>query len=44
MKASGFKKAGKTLLALSLMGVMAGAAQAADKVLRHLQLVRLHRT
>ena len=33
MKASGFKKAGKTLLALSLMGVMAGAAQAADKVL-----------
>ena len=33
MKASGFKNAGKTLLALSLMGVMAGAAQAADKVL-----------
>ena len=33
MTASGFKKAGKTLLALSLMGVMAGAAQAADKVL-----------
>ena len=33
MKASGFKKAGKTLLALSLMGVMAGAAHAADNVL-----------
>ena len=33
MKASGLKKVGKTLLALSLMGVMAGAAQAADKVL-----------
>ncbi|MCX7079413.1 MAG: polyamine ABC transporter substrate-binding protein [Pseudomonas sp.] len=33
MKASGFNKAGKTLLALSLMGVIAGAAQADDKVL-----------
>lgn len=33
MKALGLKKTGKTLLALSLMGVMAGAAQADDKVL-----------
>ncbi len=33
MKALGLKNAGKTLLALSLMGVMAGAAQADDKVL-----------
>ncbi|MBB4813521.1 polyamine ABC transporter substrate-binding protein [Pseudomonas sp. S5F11] len=33
MKALGLKNAGKTLLALSLMGAMAGAAQADDKVL-----------
>src|SRR5450830_1195572 len=33
MKALGLKNAGKTLLALSLMGAMAGAAQAGDKVL-----------
>ncbi|MGY2289277.1 polyamine ABC transporter substrate-binding protein [Pseudomonas sp. SDO528_S397] len=33
MKALGFKHAGKTLLALSLMGAMAGAAHADDKVL-----------
>lgn len=33
MKALGLKNAGKTLLALSLMGVMAGAAQADSKVL-----------
>ncbi len=33
MKAFGLKNTGKTLLALSLMGVMAGAAQADDKVL-----------
>lgn len=33
MKALGLKKTGKTLLALSLMGVMAGVAQADDKVL-----------
>ncbi len=33
MKALGLKNAGKTLLALSLMGAMAGGAQAADKVL-----------
>jgi putrescine transport system substrate-binding protein len=33
MKALGLKNAGKTLLALSLMGAMAGTAQAADKVL-----------
>jgi putrescine transport system substrate-binding protein len=33
MKALGKKFAGKTLLALSLMGAMAGAAQADDKVL-----------
>lgn len=33
MKALGLKNAGKTLLALSLMGAMASAAQAADKVL-----------
>jgi putrescine transport system substrate-binding protein len=32
MKALGLKNAGKTLLALSLMGAMAGAAQADDKV------------
>lgn len=33
MKALGLKNAGKTLLALSLMGAMAGAAQADNKVL-----------
>lgn len=33
MKALGLKNAGKTLLALSLMGAMAGAAQADSKVL-----------
>ncbi len=33
MKAVGMKHAGKTLLALSLAGLMAGAAQADDKVL-----------
>ena len=33
MKALGMKIAGKTLLAMSLMGVMAGAVQADDKVL-----------
>ncbi|MCJ7955855.1 MAG: polyamine ABC transporter substrate-binding protein [Pseudomonas sp.] len=33
MKALGLKNAGKTLLALSLLGAMAGAAQADDKVL-----------
>ncbi len=33
MKALGLKNAGKTLLALSLMGAMAGAAHADDKVL-----------
>ncbi|AZC40639.1 Putrescine ABC transporter putrescine-binding protein PotF [Pseudomonas chlororaphis subsp. piscium] len=33
MKALGMKKAGKTLLAMSLMGVMAAAAQADNKVL-----------
>ncbi len=33
MKALGMKLAGKTLLAMSLMGVMAAAAQADDKVL-----------
>jgi putrescine transport system substrate-binding protein len=33
MKALGLKNAGKTLLALSLMGAMTGTAQAADKVL-----------
>ena len=33
MKAIGMKKAGKTLLAMSLMGVMAAVAQADDKVL-----------
>lgn len=33
MKAFGFKNAGKTVIALSLMGAMAGAAQADDKVL-----------
>lgn len=33
MKALGLKNVGKTLLALSLMGAMAGTAQAADKVL-----------
>jgi len=33
MKALGLKNAGKTLLALSLMGAMAGAVQADDKVL-----------
>ena len=44
MKALGMKIAGKTLLAMSLMGVMAGAVQADDKVSARLQLVRLHRT
>ncbi|MFS2091345.1 hypothetical protein ACCC99_21420, partial [Paenarthrobacter nicotinovorans] len=33
MKALGMKITGKTLLAMSLMGVMAGAVQADDKVL-----------
>ena len=34
MKALGLKNAGKTLLALSLMGAMAGAAQADEALYR----------